>query len=149
VNVVCISGTIGKAGPAMSYTKNMKAQTTFEPVVTNEDNPEFYTKESVLIVGSAAEAALERLEAGDEVELTGKLQRGQVVCFRVHVRQSAMATAGVTEHEHTPEYQSDAGNVASHGEAPEPVREPKVRKRPVPKHLQKPWVPTGLVSSEN
>ena len=48
-----------------------------------------------------AEATCEPLEPGDEVKLTGKLQRGQVVCFKVHVKQSALA--GVAQDERTDE----------------------------------------------
>jgi hypothetical protein len=112
----------------MSYTKNLKPQTTFELIVPNEDSPGFYTKESVLIVGAQAEPFLERLEAGDEVELTGKLQRGQVVCFKVHVRQSAIATAGVTTQDGSPEYQSEAVEVALPVEAPSVPATKKARK---------------------
>ena len=65
------------------------------PRFRNEDNPQFYTKESVLVVGNQAEPLCERLEAGDEVEIQGKLQRGQVVCFKVHLRDADPAGVAV------------------------------------------------------
>ena len=142
MNVVCLSGTIGKAGPTMSYTKNLKPQTTFELIVPNEDSPGFYTKESVLIVGAQAEPFLERLEAGDEVELTGKLQRGQVVCFKVHVRQSAIATAGVTTQDGSPEYPHEGGEVGSLVEAPSVPATKKARKPSYSKASRLEWQPS-------
>lgn len=141
MNCVCISGTIGKAGPAMSYSKNMKPLTTFELIVPNEESPGYYSKESVLIVGSQAEPLLERLEAGDEVELSGKLQRGQVVCFKVTVKTSAPQT-----HEAAPAYQTDGS-----AEIVEPAHSQvaKPRKPRLAKHLKQPWVASRLEALEN
>jgi hypothetical protein len=124
---VVLSGTI-KAEPTMSWTKNGKPQTSFELIVPNDESPGYYTKESVLVVGGQAEPLLERLQAGDDVEITGKLQRGQVVCFKVHVRQSSLAGVAPTEHEASPEYNSEREPPERSHEAP---RRP--RKRPYPK----------------
>jgi hypothetical protein len=135
---VCLSGTIGKGGAHISDTKNGKPQTTFELIVANDDSPGYYTKESVLVVGMHAEATCEQLEPGDEVELSGKLQRGQVVCFRVHIKQSALA--GVAQDERTdtdpsPGMSDDVPN-APGGAEERPL--PKKRAR-YPRRLQQPW----------
>jgi hypothetical protein len=127
MNVVCVSGTI-KAEPTISWTKNGKPQTSFELIVPNDDSPGYFTKESVLIVGAQAEPLCERLEVGDEVEITGKLQRGQVVCFKVHVRQPALAGVPDRAHDASPEYRSGSDEAQINLE---PARRP--RKRPYPK----------------
>jgi hypothetical protein len=139
MNIVALSGTIGNAGPHISYTKNGKPQTTFELIVPNDDSPGFYTKESVLVVGMHAEVMCEQLEAGDEVELSGKLQRGQVVCFKVHVKQPALATAGDTETSASGEYDSGPDPGALLSEEPRAPESQKARKPRYPRALQEPW----------
>jgi single-stranded DNA-binding protein len=127
MNVVILTGMV-HAEPTISYSKNGKPQTLFELVVRNEDNPQFHTQESVLIVGTQAEALFERLEAGNEVEIQGRLQRGQVVCFKVHVRASTLAGEPVDE-------RSDDGEGDSMSDAPAnaPEPAPKARRRSYPK----------------
>jgi hypothetical protein len=94
----------------------------------------------VLIVGGQAEPLCEQLEAGDEVELTGKLQRGEVVCFKVHVRRAARASVPQDE----TFSKTDASGSVESG-APindmEPVPGQKARKRALPRHLQRAWHP--------
>jgi hypothetical protein len=138
MNVVVLSGTIAKGGAHISYTKNGKPQTTFELIVPNDESPGYYTKEAILVVGMHAEATCEQLEPGDEVELSGKLQRGQVVCFRVHIKQSALAGVAQDERMDTdpsPGMSDDVPN-APGGAEERPL--PKKRAR-YPRRLQQPW----------
>ena len=88
MNIVALSGRLAGL-PRLTYTKNGKPQTGFDLIVPNDDSPGYFTRESVLLVGGRAEHFAEKLDAGAEVELSGKLQRGQVVCFRVRIWLSA------------------------------------------------------------
>jgi hypothetical protein len=134
MNSVVISGTV-HAEPTIAYTRNGKPQTAFELVVRNEDAPQYYTRESILIVGNAAEPLCERLEAGDEVEIQGKLQRGQVVCFKVSIRDGTLA--GVPQDARSPHAEGDHTS-----DATPMAPEPKVRKPRYPK-----WQPSSAESA--
>jgi hypothetical protein len=137
VNVVCLRGTV-TSDPTITYTKNAKPQTRFELTVPNDDQPWFSTTESILVVGQQAEAMCEQLDKGLTVELSGKLQRGIVVCFHV--------TKKTPQDDRTETGEGDISTgviVQPEGMEREPTI--KARRPRVPKLAREPW-PRGLVS---
>jgi single-stranded DNA-binding protein len=148
MNVCSLSGRLTWR-PELRYQSNGKPELTFRLTVPNgeRDGTQFYLPYDITVYGNQCEPLAELLDAGDLVELTGQNARPKLptkpgmkpipaaICFSV-TRLSGTASG---EHEASPEYPHEGSDVASLVEVPEPVREPKVRKRPVPKHLQKPW----------
>jgi single-stranded DNA-binding protein len=151
-NVVVISGKISDYGVKIRPLPSGKWELNFtlccdEP---GRDGQVYTTYVPVLVYGAQCEPLAESLEPHDVVLVTGKLawtkkttKDGEksglaVTTFNVEVLHKIETAAGVTAD-------------LQPGPDPEPTSEPpaKPRKRALQKHLQRQWVPSGLVSSDN
>jgi hypothetical protein len=147
-NIVVISGRISDYGVKIRPLPSGKWEVTFtlccdEP---GRDGQVYTTYVPIVVYGAQCETLAESLEPHDVVLVTGKLGWTKKTTKDGEKSGLAVSTFGVEVLVKTEVLDETVDVEPIPAEEPTPAPVPKVKRRAVPKHLQRPWVPTGLAS---